>query len=139
MNKAVAIVLCAALIASGCASGGYRFAVRQQGQAAPRSALDPESIAAFARQVPVGTVVRVRSAGGPTIRGTLLRVTDTMLVVEPRTRIMEPPVELPLDRIIGIEVDQPNNIGKAVAIGVGTGAAAALGVFLLLLAIVAND
>jgi hypothetical protein len=107
--------------------------------AAAQQTVDPAVIAAFAKQLAPGSRVRIRAAGRPTIRGTFMGTTDGQIVVQPRTRIMEPAVEVPIDQVIGIEVEQPNNVGKAIAVGVATGAGVALGVFLLIVAIAVND
>jgi hypothetical protein len=142
VRQTLAVLLCAALVAPGCASTSYRFSALQPmpGQSGDaRQVADPAIIGTFARQLPAGSHVRVRVAAGRTIRGTFMTVTDGQIVVQPRTRIMEPAIRIPISEVIGIEVEQPNNVGKAIAIGVTTGAAAALGVFLLILAAVVDD
>ncbi len=143
MRQTLAVVLCAALAAPGCASTAYRISAPvplQAGQAAgAQHIVDPAVIGAFARQLPAGSHVRVRVAGRRTIRGTFMAVNNAAVVVQPRTRIMEPAIEIPIDQIVGMEVEQPNNVGRAIAVGVATGAATALGVFLLIVAIAVND
>ena len=142
MRRALVTVLCAALAAPGCATTTLRLNApgHANGQSAgAQQTVDPAVIAAFARQLAPGSRVRIRAAGRPTIRGTFMATTDGKIVVQPRTRIMEPAVEVPIDQVIGIEVEQPNNVGRAIAVGVATGAAVALGVFLLIVAIAVND
>lgn len=142
MRRALVTVLCVALAAPGCATTTLRLNApgHANGQSAgAQQTVDPAVIAAFAKQLAPGSRVRIRAAGRPTIRGTFMGTTDGQIVVQPRTRIMEPAVEVPIDQVIGIEVEQPNNVGKAIAVGVATGAAVALGVFLLIVAIAVND
>ncbi len=136
------MVLCVALSAPGCATTTLRLSAPglAKGQSAgAQQTVDPAVIAAFAKQLPPGSRVRIRAAGRPTIRGTFMAMTDGKMVVQPRTRIMEPAIEVPIDQVIGIDVEQPNNVGRAIAVGVATGAAAALGVFLLIVAIAVGD
>jgi hypothetical protein len=104
-----------------------------------RQAVDPDVISAFVRQLPAGSRVRVRLVERGTVRGTFMALTDGKIVIQPRTRIMEPAIQIPVDQVTGIEVEQPNNVGRAIAVGVATGAATALGVFLLIVAIAVND
>ena len=141
MRQALVIVLCGTLVAPGCASASYRLATPAtpaSGRSVDARQADPAVIGAFARQLPAGARVRIR-ADGRTIRGTFMAVRDDHIVVQPRTRIMEPAIEIPVGRVIGIEVEQPNGVGKAIIAGVATGAATALGVFLLIVAIAVND
>jgi hypothetical protein len=59
--------------------------------------------------------------------------------VQRRTRIPEPPVTIPIERIRAVEIDTSGGTGRAVAIGATAGAGAALGVILILAAIFAGD
>jgi hypothetical protein len=142
VRQLLAVVLCATLATPGCASAMYRASSPRapSGQVRDNERVaDTMAIAAFVKQLPVASRVRIRLAERSTVRGTFMGVTDGRIVVQPRTRIMEPAIEIPIDRVTGIEVEQPNNVGKTIAIGVATGAATALGIFLLILAIVAGD
>ena len=79
---------------------------------------DQSALPDFARQLPLGARVRLKVRGGDTLRGTLIKTTDTSLVVQPRTRVAEALVEVPFDRLMAIEQEVPSNgTGRAVAIG----------------------
>ena len=93
----------------------------------------------YARSLSAGTRVRLTTVDRVSVRGTLLKSTDTALYVQPHGRVAEPIVEVALDRIISIERHKEgNNVGRAVAIGAAAGAGAALGVFYLLLLAYSN-
>jgi hypothetical protein len=143
VRNAIAALLCVTVLTSGCATTRYSLPAPALAPAASvtaaQAAVDRSAVAAFARQLPIGSRIRVSLGIRRTIRGTLINATDRSIVVQPRTRILEPAIEVPLDQIAGIEVETPGNIGKAIAIGVGTGAATALGVFLLILTVVIDD
>jgi hypothetical protein len=89
----------------------------------------------FARQLPLGSRVRATVSGNHVIRGTLLKRTDQAIVIQPRARIPEPPVEVPFANLLSLEQEVPSSgTGRAVAIGVGVGVGAALGLLFLLAA-----
>ncbi len=100
MRRALVTILCVALSAPGCATTTLRLNApgHANGQSAgAQQTVDPAVIAAFAKQLAPGSRVRIRAAGRPTIRGTFMGTTDGQIVVQPRTRIMEPAVEVPID------------------------------------------
>ena len=68
-----------------------------------------------------------------------MQATGQGIVLQPRTRIPEPPLTIPIERIRAVEIDASNGTGRAVAIGAAAGGAAALGVILVLAAIFAGD
>lgn len=142
MRQLLAVVLCVTMVAPGCASTTYRLSApsTMAGQSRDgQQVADASVIAAFVKQLPAASRVRIRLTERRTIRGTFMGVTDGQMVVQPRTRIMEPAIEVPISQVTGIEVEQPNNVGRAIAVGVATGAATALGVFLLILGIAIDD
>jgi len=126
VRQATALVVIA-LATTGCASVGAMGRTAVQGNAAVVT-----QIADYARQLPVGSRVRVDRATGRSIHGTLLSVGADAVVVQRATRIPEPPVSVPLDDVTRIQIEQRSNLGKAIIIGAATGAAATLGMFLLL-------
>ena len=135
-RQVVSVLVCAALTATGCASaGGPRVSNTPQ----PGSKVaDPAVVAEYAQQLAPGTTVRVQRASGPTIRGTLMKATAQAIVVQPRTRIPEPAVEIPAAEIVGITPESgsgSNVVAKAIVAGVAAGAGAALAVFLVLVSI----
>jgi hypothetical protein len=94
-------------------------------------------MADYVRQLRVGSRVRLSRTNGQEIRGTLMRNDADPLVIQRRSRIPEPPVEVPLRDIVAVELDLPGNggVGRAIAIGAGAAAATVLGIFLVFAAI----
>jgi len=144
MKRFIASLLCGLLAAPGCTTGTARVQSAPRVQTTPKapvvSTADPGVLGDFARQLPLGARVRATVSGNHVIRGTLLKRTDQAIVIQPRARIAEPPVEVPLANLVALEQEVPSsgNTGRAVAIGVGVGVGAALG-FLMLLAAALGD
>jgi hypothetical protein len=131
-RQMIAIVLCAALVTSGCASaGGARAAVAP---AAP--VVKQEVLADYAQRLPAGSRVKVETSSGGVVRGTLLKADAQALTLQRNTRIPEPPVDLALGTIARITLDERHgtSTAKAVAIGVASGAATFFGILLLIFA-----
>jgi hypothetical protein len=133
MRRCLALLTCASLLVSGCATAG---APRVQ---APASPADRSLLAGYVRQLPVGARVRVDLSDGTVVKGTLMQASEASIVVQRRTRIPEPPDTLGLDRVTAVQLEPNGGPGRAIAIGAAAGAAAALGVFLILAAIFAGD
>jgi hypothetical protein len=130
----VAVLLSVSLATTGCASS------RGYGQAAPVPTPKPgaEVMAAYVRQLPVGTRVRVTLADGRTLDGTLMSTGDP-LVLQKRTRIPESPVEIAVQSVRAVEpASKSGGAGRAIALGAAAGAASALGVLMVLAAIFAD-
>ena len=129
--------LCAALALPGCATSraGAATPAAPDGQVAGSAVL-----AEYVQRLPPGSAVRVERAAGRTIRGTLMKATASSVVLQPRTRVPEPPVEIPLAEVLSVtpEPGNGNTVAKAIGIGAAAGAAAALGVFLIILAVLAD-
>jgi len=97
---------------------------------------DPTLIAAYVAQLPVGSRVRVGMTGGDRISGTLMKRDDREIVIQPRTRIPEPPRQIALDRVVSVELETANgNVGKALGAGFAGGVLGTLSVFLVLAAL----
>jgi hypothetical protein len=68
-----------------------------------------------------------------------MKVTDTALYVQPRTRIAEPAIEIPLDEIVSVTLESSSgngtSVGKAIAAGAAAGAGVVLALFLISLAL----
>jgi hypothetical protein len=132
MKRAVAVGLVASLLASGCAG-----ATRQVRTAPPG---DLTLLAGYVQRLPVGSRVRVRLAGGGSVAGSLMKADDRAIVIQPHTRLPEPPVELTLDRIAAVELDAPGgNPGRTAGIAIAAGVGGALAFFLILAAIYAGN
>ena len=138
MKPIITLVLCAAIAAQGCATtGAARGATTTTPQA--RTA-DRAVLAEYVRTLPLGSAVRVDLAGGRALRGTLMKATDQDIVISPRTRIPEPPVEVPLDTVVAVTPDSQGRSNLAVAIGAGVaaGAGAAVAVFMIIVALMGD-
>jgi hypothetical protein len=136
LTRTIAILVCAAVINAGCATstaGGVRIADGMQQSAATRAA-----VAEYVQQLKPGLAVRVGKTDGRTVRGTLMKATADTLVLQPRARVPEPPIEIPLADIVSVTPESTSNgasLGKAIGIGVAAGAGAVLGIFLILAAV----
>ena len=136
-RRAIALVVTVTLAGSACAT----TTPRMQTAAAPSAdARDRALVAEFVQKLPVGARVRVYLTDGSRERGTLMDATAERLVVQPRTRIPEPPREIPLQRVLGVDVENGNggSVGRAIGIGIASGAGAFLAVWMLLVALYAD-
>ena len=133
MRRLLALVTCASLLVSGCATTGMPRAQR------PASPVDRDLLASYVKQLPIGSRVRVELTGSHTIKGTLMKAGDASIIVQRRTRIPEPPEELPLTEVISVDLDTGGGAGRAIGVGAAAGAGGALAVFLILAAIFAGD
>ena len=127
LKPALTLLLCCALL-TGCATN--RMPVTQP---APGS---NAAVVEYVRQLPLGTNVRVDRASARTVRGTLLKVGEQTLIVQPRTRVAVPPVEVPLGDVTRVTVDtgNGNSLAKSIGVGLAAGAGAAAAVILILIA-----
>jgi len=143
VKQIVAVVLCGALVSTGCASAaGPRIAQAPPTPAAPQAPVrDNAAMADYVQRLAPGTMVRVEQTDGTSLRGTLLKASPQTIVVQKNTRVPEPPIEVPLDRVARVTIESHNgsSIAKNVAIGVGTGVAVVLGIFGILVVIAGGD
>jgi hypothetical protein len=133
MTRVLAVLLSAVVAAQGCAT-------MRAGTTPPlpaRLAADQAMLADYVQRLPVGTAVTVDRTSGLRVRGTLMKATADSLVVQPRTRVPEPPVEIALADVLAVTPESRNggSVGRAIAAGVAAGAGAALVTFFVLLAI----
>lgn len=138
MHRAMATLVCAGLAFPGCAARGGGGVVLAPAHV--QTGADPHVLAEYAQRLPPGTQVRVGRRTGRVLRGTLVKATDSSIVIQPRTRVPEPPVDIPLAAVVSIVPETPGrtNVGKVVAIAAAAGAGATLGVLLLLAAILSD-
>jgi hypothetical protein len=147
MKRAIALALCGSMV-SGCATMGPRQSqapVTAVPPAAVRSspaagtAGDPQGssvLAEYVQKLPLGMRVRVDRVKGGAIKGILMKATDQAIVVQRRTRVPEPPEEIPLSQVLSVTPEQQGGgIGRAIGAGAAAGAAAALGIILILIAV----
>ncbi len=129
-KKALALVLCGCLAAAGCASGG---GTRIQSPAFGPN--DRAAIADYVQKLPAGSKVKVERTTGDAVSGTLMKASDTALVVQRNTRIPEAPVSIAIDQVTRVTLQSGSSTGKAVGIGVAVGVGAFFAVGLILAAI----
>ena len=138
VKRAIALLVTVTLTASACATATPRL----QTAAAPATrGPDRALIADFVQKLPIGSRVRVYLTDGTRERGTLMDATADRVVVQPRTRIPEAPREIPLDRVLGVDVENSNggSVGRAIGIGIAAGAGAFVAVWMILVALYAGD
>lgn len=127
----IAVVVAATFLTQGCAA-----TMRNAQAGEPPRTADPAVLADYLQRLPVGTSVRVERVNGRAIRGTLMKATADTVVVQPRTRLPEPPVEIPLAEVLTVTPESGSGgVGKAIAAGVAAGAGAALVTFFVLIAL----
>lgn len=144
-RRLTAVIACAALV-TGCATSGrmraapgYRLGADQSRTDVPSKPMDRALLAEYVQKLALGSKVRVDRVNGKAVRGTLIKATDHVVVVQPRTRVPEPPVEIDLGEIVAVTPEAPNGVGKAVGIGLAAGLGGTLLGFLVLAAIFAGD
>ena len=119
-NKFLALILCAALATSGCAtaSGG-------RGTVTTPSVVDAATMSEYVQRIPAGSRVKVERTNGDSMRATLMKATAQGIVVQRNTRVPEPPIEVPIAELARVTVEQGNgtSVAKAIGIGIASGAA----------------
>ena len=135
MRKLLVLVLCAAMVTTGCAAA-TRAQPGRTGNAVPPAGVDPALMADYVRQIPVGSRVRVTRADGSVVHGTLMKRDADPIVVQRRARIPETPIEVPIKDIRALELETGGgNAGRTIAISAAAAAGATLGVLVILAAI----
>ena len=131
MRRPLALLLTCILAAPGCATSGGRVSPQTE------LAVVTPAIAEFVQKLPLGSALQVDRRQGRSVRGTLLKATADLVIVQPSTRLPEAPVEIAMTDIVRVQPTTSNgrSLGKAIGVGAAAGAGAALGVFLILLAI----
>ena len=134
MKRVLVLLLSAALAAPGCATTGTTGAV-----VAPSSGVtvaNQSVLAEYVQRIPLGSPVLVQFRSGKEIRGTLMKATDQNVFVQPKTRIPEPALEIPLSEVMGVALESKKggSVAKSIAIGAGVGVGAAVGFILILIA-----
>lgn len=143
-RRFTALIACAALV-TGCATSGRMRAASPYRTTAAQSRTDPLKpmdralLAEYVQKQALGSKVRVDRVNGKSVKGTLIKATDQAIVVQPRTRVPEPPVEIALEDIVAVTPEAPNGVGKAVGIGLAAGLGGTLLAFLILAAIFAGN
>jgi hypothetical protein len=133
MKRLIAMMICVALGAPACAaSQGPRV------QTAPTvlaSTADRQVLAEFVGGLALGSRVKATVTGNKTVRGTLVKRTENALMLQTRTRVPEPLVEIRYTDLLSIEPETTSGTtGRAIAIGVAVGVGAAVGTLMILAA-----
>ncbi len=139
LRRTIVMAICVTLAAPGCAAGRFSGGASRMpsGHSQP---IDSTVLAEYVQKLPSGTTIRVDRAGGKTVRGILMKASERSLVIQPKTRVPEPMIEIPLSAVLRVTPESSNgaNLGKAIGIGAAAGAGAALAVFFIIVAIFAD-
>jgi hypothetical protein len=131
LKRLLALVLCAAMASTGCASASMGRSAMQT-----PSVVNPAMMADYAQRIPAGSRVRLERSGGEVIRGTLMTASAQSVVIQRDTRIPEAPIEIPLDGIARLTLDNVRS-GTSTAKAIGIGVASGVGAFFVILGILA--
>jgi hypothetical protein len=156
MKRTCALVVMAALICSNCAARGPALRVDRplesptplrlmRGQTESRAAglagsgstssQDADVWRRYAAQLPIGSIVRVRTTDGERLTAVLLTTDEAGITVMPKTRIPEPARRVAFDRLAQLELARDGtNLAKAAAVGGAVGAGVFVGLLMLLFA-----
>jgi hypothetical protein len=132
----LALVLCATVLTTGCASAGARSAL-----AGPQAPVPNQraTMAEYVQQLPVGSRVRVERVEGGAIRGTLMKATGDAIVVQKNTRLPEPPIQIALSDVTRVTVEGGgSSTAKAIGIGIAAGVGGVLAFFAILAAVIGD-
>jgi hypothetical protein len=133
VKHAIVVVLCASVAASGCATTGV---VQVSPAPSGDRPADRALMAEYVQKLQTGATVKVERTQRRTTRGVLMKATDHAIFVQPRTRLPEPAVEIPLDEVLAVTLESKsgNSIGRSIAVGAAAGAAVVLTMILISLA-----
>jgi hypothetical protein len=120
IRKSIVLVLCGTIALSGCATG------RLPGTRPARIQPDSQLMAEYVRKLPPGSKVRVDTAEGRSLRGTLIDATSDEIVVQRQTRVPVAPEAIPLHDVARVTVDPGSSAGKWMGVGAAIGAGAAI-------------
>ena len=97
-------------------------------------AQDAQTWRKVAEAIPLGTKVEIQTLDGRKVKGTLMRVDDTSVLVKKNSRLPEAPVPVTFEQMANVEKSGGGmSWGKAIGIGVATGASAILTIFIIAL------
>jgi len=130
-TRLVSLVMTLLLVIPAPSLAGMRLAVRGQ---------DPQTIARYLQQLPVGAEVEVRLADRTKFRGFLIAAEEGTLAVMPKTRVPVAQRRLPFDAIEFVELRSGRGgIGPGAAVGIGVAVGAATFFALVLVAFAVAD
>jgi hypothetical protein len=155
MKRTLALVVMAAMLCSNCAARGPALRVDRplasptplqlmRGQAESRAggpvgsgstSQDADVWRRYAAQLPIGSIVRVRTTDGERLTAVLMATDEAGITVMPKTRIPEPARPVAFDRLVQLELARDgSNLAKAAAVGGAVGAGVFVGLLMLLFA-----
>jgi hypothetical protein len=134
IRHAMVALLCASMAASGCAT--TRVVQVSPAPSGDRLA-DRTVMAEYVQKLQTGATIKIERAHRRSVRGVLMKATDQAIVVQPRTRLPEPAIEIPLAEVLSVTLEskQGNSIGRSIAAGAAAGAAVVLSMVLISLAL----
>lgn len=133
------VLLLSLLIAApGCAT--MRSGQRTAATTPAPSFADRTVLAEYVQRLPPGAALRIDLANGRGLRATLMKTSGQSMIVQTRTRIPEPPIDIPFDEVLRVTLvtSGGTNVGKAIGIGIAAGAGAALAVFIVIVALLSD-
>jgi len=135
-RHALATILCAAMITTGCATSATTNLVPTTATA-DRAIATRSALAEYVQKLPPGAEVRVGRSNGHSVRGTLIKGTDQSIFIQPKARIAEPILEIPMTDVIQVTPERHggHSVGRAIGAGAAAGAAATLAIFLIMFAV----
>ena len=117
MTRTWAIALIAALMVTASASA----------ERAPARQDSPELWRRFAEQLPIGSIVKIRTKDGERLTAILFVVDATAITVKPKTRYPEPSRRIAFGQLDDLEMQRPGvNYAKYAGIGAAVGASSML-------------
>jgi hypothetical protein len=128
-KRTLALALCLAQLASGCAAAAGPRRAR-----VPAPAQDTAMLADYVQRLAAGSLVRVERADGGSMRGILIKATPQAIVIQRNSRVPEPPVEIAVADLARVTLDMG---GMSTAKAIGIGVASGLGAFLAIVGIIA--
>lgn len=135
VRQMMCLILCSSMMASACATAGTpRVAPSPVG---PQGTASRSALVDYVQKLSPGTLVRVNRTQGHSVHGTLLKATDQSVFVQPKTRLPEAIVEIPVDEILAVtpESKHGNSVGRAIGLGAAAGAAATITLLMILIAV----
>lgn len=138
MSRIVVLLLIGSLVAPQPGAGQVLGPVSRYARAA--AAQEPTQLwKAIAREIPVGSAIKIRTRSAGRFKAVLLGMEETHLMLQARTRIVEAPRAVAFADIESLELDKAGmGVGKAIAIGAAVGAGATIGTLMVIFALL-ND
>lgn len=147
MTRLIAVTLAAALATQGCAAtvrGNGYHSVAPAGPTSARAATgqaraDAADMRKYAQALPPGTVLAVRTAAGRSFEGALMDAEAEALLLQPRTRVPEPPVRIPYSDVQAIELKPVSRSASGVFWAAFAGGAAGILAVLVTMVALVDD